>query len=499
MPNVSSLPRCPFFLGGEWSQVSGLPVAPVFNPSTGDVIAEVPLGGAAEVEAAVQAAHAAFPAWADTPPSERARVMFKYRTLLERDFEAIARLISREHGKTLAESRGDLFRGFEVVELACAAPTLLTGELLPNIARGIDGELARHPLGVCVGITPFNFPAMIPLWMFPLALVCGNTFILKPSERVPLTAIRLTELLAEAGLPKGVFNLVHGGKPAVDALLTHPLVKAVSFVGSTPVARAIHQTASAHGKRVQANGGAKNYVVVMPDADIGKTVEAVMNAAFGCAGERCMAGSSVLTVGDRGRGFMPELVKAAQSLTVGRTDVEAQPGMGAVITAAHRDRVLGLVNEGERAGAKVIADGRGVKVKDAPNGFYLGATIVEDVRTEMKLAQEEVFGPVLNVLHMGGLDEAIALANTSSFGNGAAIFTRSGGAAREFKQRVRVGMIGINVGVPAPMAMFPFSGWNESFFGDLHMQGRAGVQFYTQPKVTTSRWFTGGEGDIWKK
>ncbi|MFO1451430.1 MAG: CoA-acylating methylmalonate-semialdehyde dehydrogenase [Opitutaceae bacterium] len=499
MPTSSSLPRCPYFLGGEWSPVSGLPTSPVFNPSTGEVIAEVPMAGAAEVDQAVRAAQAAFPGWAETPPSERARVMFKFRAKLEQHFEEIARLISREHGKTLAESRGDLFRGFEVVELACAAPTLLTGELLPNMARGIDGELARHPLGVCVGITPFNFPAMIPLWMFPLALVCGNTFVLKPSERVPLTAQRLAELLAESGLPKGVFNLVHGGKDAVEALLTHPLVRAVSFVGSTPVARAVHLTASTHGKRVQANGGAKNYIVVMPDADVGKTVEAVMNAAFGCAGERCMAGSSLLTVGDRGRAVMPDLIRAAQSLTVGRTDVEVQPGMGAVITAAHRERVRGLVDDGERAGARVVADGRGVTVPEAPNGFYLGATIVEDVRTEMKLAQEEVFGPVLNVLHMKGLDEAIEMANRSSYGNGAAIFTRSGGAAREFKQRVRAGMIGINVGVPAPMAMFPFSGWNESFFGDLHMQGRSGVLFYTQPKVTTSRWFAEGEGDIWRK
>jgi len=497
--NSKATDACPFFIGGEWSSIGTLPTSPVFNPSTGEVIAGTPLGGAAEVDAAVRAAEAAFPAWAGTPPSERARVMFKYRTLLERDFEEIARLISREHGKTLAESRGDLFRGFEVVEMACGAPILLTGELLPNIARGVDGELARHPLGVCAGITPFNFPAMIPLWMFPLALVCGNTFVLKPSERVPLTAIRLTELLAEAGVPKGVFNLVHGGKPAVDALLTHPLVKAVSFVGSTPVARSIHQTASAHGKRVQANGGAKNYVVVMPDANVEKTVEAVMNAAFGCAGERCMAGSSVITVGDRGCAVMPELVKAARSFTVGRTDIENQPAMGPVISAAHRDRVRGLVDGGEREGAKVLADGRDVRVADAPGGFYFGATIVEDVRADMKLAQEEVFGPVLNVFHMDGLDMAIELANAGCFGNGAAIFTRSGGAAREFKQRVRAGMIGINVGVPAPMAMFPFSGWNESFFGDLHMQGRSGVLFYTQPKVTTSRWFAEGEGDIWHK
>ncbi|MBI2512100.1 MAG: CoA-acylating methylmalonate-semialdehyde dehydrogenase [Opitutae bacterium] len=489
----------PFFIGGEWTTFAGAPRSTVFNPSLGEPIGELPLGGTAEVDAAVRAAHAAFPAWADTPVVERARVMFKYRTLIEQHFDEIARLICKEHGKTYAEARGDLYRGYEVVELACAAPTLLTGELLPNIARGIDGELARYPLGVCAGITPFNFPAMIPLWMFPLALVCGNTFVLKPSERVPLTAIRLTQLLAEAGLPKGVFNLVHGGKESVDALLKHPLVKAVSFVGSTPIARYVYTTGTAHGKRVQANGGAKNYVVIMPDADVDKTVEGVMNAAFGCAGERCMAGSSVLTVGDRGRHVLPELVKAAQAMTVGRTDVEAQPGMGAVITAAHRDRVRSLVDDGERAGAKVIADGRGVKVKDAPNGFYLGATIVEDVRTDMKLAQEEVFGPVLNVVHMSDLEQAIALANTSSFGNGAAIFTRSGAAAREFKHRVKAGMIGVNVGVPAPMSMFPFSGWNESFFGDLHMQGRAGVQFYTQPKVTTSRWFIEGEGDIWRK
>jgi malonate-semialdehyde dehydrogenase (acetylating) / methylmalonate-semialdehyde dehydrogenase len=494
-----SLPLARALIGGEWTTFSSTPRSPVFNPSLGEVIAELPLGGEVEVDAAVRAAHAAFPAWADTPVVERARVMFRYRGLIDQNFEQIARLICREHGKTYAEARGDLFRGYEVVELACAAPTLLTGELLPNVARGVDGELARHPLGVCVGITPFNFPAMIPLWMYPLALVCGNSFVLKPSERVPLTAIRLAELLIEAGLPKGVFNLVHGGRVAVDALLKHPLVKAISFVGSTPVARHVHATGTAHGKRVQANGGAKNYVVVMPDADAPKTVEAVMNAAFGCAGERCMAGSSVLTVGDRGRNFLPELVNAARSLSVGRTDIEGQPGMGAVITAAHRDRVRALIDSGEQAGAKIVADGRKVKVADAPNGFYLGATIVEDVQADMPLSREEVFGPVLNVQHMSGLDEAIALANQSNYGNGAAIFTRSGGAAREFKQRVNVGMVGINVGVPAPMCMFPFSGWNESFFGDLHMQGRAGVMFYTQPKVTTSRWFLDGESDIWRK
>lgn len=495
----TALPLVRALVGGEWTAYSERPRSPVFNPSLGEIIAEVPLAGPSEVDTVVQAAHAAFPSWADTPVVERARVMFRFRSLIETHFDAIARLIAREHGKTYAEARGDLYRGYEVVELACAAPTLITGELLPNVARGVDGELARHPLGVCVGITPFNFPAMIPLWMMPLALVCGNTFVLKPSERVPLTAIRLGELLVEAGCPKGVFSIVHGGKDCVDALLTHPLVKAISFVGSTPIARHIYTTATAHGKRVQANGGAKNYVVVMPDADVDKTVEAVMNAAFGCAGERCMAGSSLLTVGDRGAKVMPDLIKAAQAMTVGRTDVEAQPAMGAVITAAHRDRVRGLIDAGERAGARVVADGRAVKVPEAPGGFYLGASIIEEVQRDMALAREEVFGPVLNVMHMDDLEEAIELANQSSYGNGAAIFTRHGGAAREFKHRVRAGMIGINVGVPAPMSMFPFSGWGESFFGDLHMQGRSGVQFYTQPKVTTTRWFRDGEGDIWRK
>src|SRR5690606_16960660 len=306
-----------FFIGSDWQSRTGLPTTPVYNPSTGEVIATLPLGGESEVVAAVQAAAEAFPSWSVTPAIDRARIMFRYRSLLEQHFDELTRLISREHGKTLAESRGDLFRGMEMVEFACGAPTLLMGDVLPNIARGIDCEAFRFPLGVCVGITPFNFPAMIPLWMFPLALVSGNTFVLKPSERVPLTAVRLVELLAEAGLPPGVLNVVHGSKACVDALLKHPLVRAVSFVGSTPVARYIHQTASLHGKRVQANGGAKNYVVIMPDADVDKTVNGLINAAFGCAGERCMAGSTAVTVGDRGRRVLPELVRATANLKVG--------------------------------------------------------------------------------------------------------------------------------------------------------------------------------------
>lgn len=495
----SSLTPCPVFIDGEWRTLSGLPTTPVYNPSTGDVIAECPVGGMAEVEAAVQAAHAAFPAWSETPAVERARVFFRYRQLVEKNFDRICQTVSREHGKTLGEARGSVFRGLENIEYACGVPTLLFGDTLENLARGVDCETLLQPLGVCVGITPFNFPAMVPLWMYPLALACGNTFVLKPSEKVPLTAILLGELLIEAGIPKGAFNIVHGGRAAVDALLTHPKVRAISFVGSSPIAKYIYETGTRHGKRVQANGGAKNYLVIMPDADIPKTVEALATAAFGCAGERCMAGSTAITVGAAAERLLPSLVEAARAIKVGPTDRPAQPDMGPVITAQHRDRVLGLVASGEKEGAKVIADGRGVKVTDAPRGFYLGATIVDGVERNMTLAREEVFGPVLNVMRQDDLDRAIEITNASAFGNGAAIFTNSGRAAREFKHRVKAGMVGINVGVPATMAMFPFTGWDDSFYGDLHIQGREAVQFYTQQKVVTTRWFGEGVGDVWKK
>ena len=496
---MSQLTPCPNFIGGEW-QFSFDTTTPVFNPSTGDVIAECPAGGAIEVAAAVAAAQSAFPAWRETPPIERARVFFRYRQLIEANFDKLCQTVSREHGKTLAEARGSIYRGLENVEYACGVPSLLFGDSLENLARGVDCETILQPLGVCAGITPFNFPAMVPLWMYPLAIACGNTFVLKPSEKVPLSAILLGQLLEQAGLPKGVFNLVHGGRPCVDALLTHPQVKAVSFVGSTPIAKYIYETGTMHGKRVQANGGAKNYIVIMPDADIPKTVEALSTAAFGCAGERCMAGSTALTVGKAAERLLPDLIAAARAIKVGRTDQPAsQPDMGPVITGQHRDRVLSLVATGEQEGAKVIADGRGVKVPDAPHGFYLGATIVDGVEANMTLAREEVFGPVLNVMRMDDLDRAIAQANASAFGNGAAIFTNSGGAAREFKHRVKAGMVGINVGVPATMAMFPFTGWDDSFYGDLHIQGKEAVQFYTQQKVITTRWFGGEVGDVWKK
>ena len=496
---TSSLLACPVFINGEWRALPGLPATPVYNPSTGDVLAECPVGGSTEVNAAVEAAHAAFPAWRETPAVERARVFFRYRQLVEKNFDRICETVSREHGKTLAESRGSAYRGLENIEYACGVPTLLFGDVLENLARGVDCETLLQPLGVCVGITPFNFPAMVPLWMFPLALACGNTFVLKPSEKVPLTAILLGELLEQAGIPKGVFNLVHGGRDCVDALLTHPKVRAISFVGSSPIAKYIYETGTRHGKRVQANGGAKNYIVIMPDADVAKTVDALSTAAFGCAGERCMAGSTAITVGAAADRLLPSLVEAARKIKVGPTDRAAQPDMGPVITAQHRDRVLSLVASGEKEGATIIADGRGVKVSEAPRGFYLGATIIDGVQQTMTLAREEVFGPVLNVMRMDDLDRAIEVTNASAFGNGAAIFTNSGKAAREFKHRVKAGMVGINVGVPATMAMFPFTGWDDSFYGDLHIQGREAVQFYTQQKVVTTRWFGEGVGDVWKK
>jgi len=494
---MSTFVSCPHFFAGEWRAVSG--GTPIFNPSTGDVIAECPSGSAEDVNVAVEAAAASLPAWRNTPVVERARVMFRYRQIVEENFDRLCASIAREHGKTLVEARGSLFRGIENIEYACGAPALLMGDTLENIARGVDCETLHQPLGVCAGITPFNFPAMVPLWMFPLALVCGNTFVLKPSEKVPLTAVLLVELLEKAGLPKGVLNLVHGGRECVDALLTHPKVRAISFVGSTPVARHIYETGTRHGKRVQANGGAKNYIVVMPDADVPRTVESLSTAAFGCAGERCMAGSTALTVGAAADRLLPSLVEAARAIRVGPTDRPAQPDMGPLITAPHRDRVASLVAGAEKEGAKVSADGRGVRVPDAPGGFYLGATIVDQVQPTMTIAHEEVFGPVLNVMRMDDLDAAIETANRSAYGNGAAIFTNNGKAAREFKQRVKAGMVGINVGVPATMAMFPFTGWDESFFGDLHIQGREAVQFYTQQKVVSTRWFGEGVGDVWKK
>src|SRR5882757_1196499 len=367
---MSQLEPCPNFIGGEWIE-STTARTPVFNPSIGEVISECPVGTTADVNAAVEAAAAAFPAWMETPPVERARVLAKFRMLLEENFEDLVRSNTREHGKTLVESRGDVKRGMEVVEFALGVPSLMMGEVLENMARGIDCEAIRQPLGVCAGITPFNFPAMVPLWMYPIAIACGNTFVLKPSEKVPLTAIKIAKLLEKAGLPKGVLNIVHGGREVVDALLTHPKVKAISFVGSTPIAKYIFEVGTKHGKRVQSNGGAKNFVFLMPDADIENSVRGLVEAAYGCAGERCMAGSTAVVIGDAAKTVLPSLVEAARSIKVGRTDIEAQPNMGPVITRQHRDRVAHLIDVGAKEGAKIATDGRGVKVDGAPNGFFL--------------------------------------------------------------------------------------------------------------------------------
>jgi malonate-semialdehyde dehydrogenase (acetylating)/methylmalonate-semialdehyde dehydrogenase len=494
---MPALIPCRNLIGGEWTTVSGVPTSPVHNPSVGEVIAETPLCGADEVDQAAQAAARAFPAWMETPPVERARILFRLKVMLEDQFESLARSVTLEHGKTLVEARGDVRRGLENIEFACGVPSLLMGESAENVARGIDCDSIRQPLGVVAGITPFNFPAMVPLWMWPIAVACGNTFLLKPSEKVPLTTIRIAELALEAGLPPGVLNVVHGGRAAVDAILAHPTIKAVSFVGSTPVAREIHRIGTAAGKRVQAAGGAKNFVLVMPDADIAPSANGILEAAFGCAGERCMAGSTAITIGKAADTVLPQLVEAVSRIKVGPADRDPEAQMGAVITRQHADHVCDLISRAADAGAQPLTDGRTTRVSAAPGGFFVGPTVLDHVRPEMATMKEEVFGPVLNVVRMEDLDAAIELANASPYGNGAAIFTRSGKAAREFRHRIQAGMVGINIGVPAPMAFFPFSGWHASFFGDLHVQGREGVAFYTQQKVTTTRWFGYGEGSIW--
>ena len=498
MSNNKLLP-VPNFIGGEWISPETAETAPVYNPSTGQKIAETPLCGAGLVDESVRNAHEAFADWSETPPVERIRILFRYKLLLEDNFEAIAALITREHGKNIVEARGDIRRGIEVVEYACSIPELLKGEILENVARGIDCEMVKQPLGVCVGICPYNFPALAAMWMYPMAIGTGNTFIFKPSEKVPLTAIRLIELLQEAGLPPGVLNIIHGGRECVDALLEHPLVRAVSFVGSSPIAKYVYEKGIQNGKRVQSAGGAKNYVFVLPDADMANTAGGLNDAAFGCAGQRCMAGSTAVLIGKAADRLISPLSEIVSKIQVGPTDRGSGGTMGAVISPAHRDRVGQLLESGVRDGAELLIDGRGVDVPEEPNGFYMGPSILDRVESGMEIAREEVFGPVLNLMRFDDLEAAIDLANNTPFGNGACIYTQSGSAAREFKHRIKAGMVGINVGVPAPLAYFPFSGWDYSFFGDLHLQGRESVLFYTRHKVTTSRWFKHGEGDIWHK
>jgi malonate-semialdehyde dehydrogenase (acetylating) / methylmalonate-semialdehyde dehydrogenase len=482
---ASSIETVPTFSGGKWANFTSNRGGEVFNPSTGQVIAQVPYSTAEHTAQVVEAAAAALPSWSDTPVVERARLMFRFRALLEQNFEELAALVTREHGKTLAEARAEVNRGIEVVEFACGIPSLIAGDILPNIAGDVDAEAVRHPVGVCVGITPYNFPFMVPLWMFPIALTCGNTFVLKPSEKVPLSAVRLGELLEEAGVPAGVFNVIHGDRECVDALLDHPLVAAISFVGSTAIAKYIYERGTAAGKRVQSAGGAKNHLIIMPDAEMDQTVKALAASAYGCAGQRCMAGSVAVAVGKAGDPLVEGLVEHVSGFRVGPTDGNEGVDMGPVIRAEHRDRVASYLDIAKQDGAAVALDGRR---KFESDGFLIGPSVVDRVKPGMRVYQEEIFGPVLSVVRAADLDEALAVGDECEYGNGAAIFTRSGYAAREFKRRFNAGMIGINVGVPAPMAWFPFTGWNRSFFGDLHIQGNESIQFYTRQKVTLTRW-----------
>ena len=475
----------PNLVGSQWRlPPGGAETLPVYNPATGEVIDQVPLSGSDEVDAAVRAAASAYESWSRTAVMERVRLMFRYKALLEEHFEELAAIVTRHHGKTLEESRGEVRRGIEVVDFACGAPTLLQGRTLRDVSGGVDQDLYRYPVGVCAGIPPFNFPVMIPLWMFPLAIVAGNTFVLKPSERTPLGGQRLAEIFLEAGFPSGVLNVVHGARDAVDALLAHAGVRAISFVGSAPVAKHVYVTAAANGKRVQALGGAKNHIVVMPDADPELTVPAILNSAFGNAGERCLAGSVAVAVGQAADRLLDPLKDAASRMVVGPGD---QPGVqvGPLIRADHRDRVAAYVERGVAEGAELVVDGR--REMSRP-GFFLGPTILDRVTADMAVGHEEIFGPVLSFARAATLDEAIAQANRVALGNMATIFTTSGRAAREFRERVEAGMIGINVPVAQPFAFFPFSGWKSSFYGDLHVHGTDGIDFYTRKKVVVTRW-----------
>ena len=485
--DLTTLERLPLWIGGRAVAPTTTRYGEVTNPATGEVIRHVPFANAADVDAAVQAAEGALPGWRAAPALRRARILMRFRDLLERHKKDLAKVVTQEHGKTLADAEGSITRGLEVVEFATGIPHLLKGEYSEAVGTDVDSYSLRQPVGVCVGITPFNFPAMVPMWMFPVSIACGNTFILKPSERDPTLSLRLAELLQEAGLPDGVFNVVHGDKEAVDALLRHPLVKAISFVGSTPIAKYIYETGAAHGKRVQALGGAKNHAVVMPDADLDFATEAIIGAGYGSAGERCMAISAVVAVGDVADTLVEKLAARAKKVTVGPGDAP-DIEMGPVITCAARDRIAGLIDRGVAEGARLVIDGRAPRVPGHDRGFFVGATLFDRVTPEMTIYREEIFGPVLAVLRVESLTEAIALVNANPYANGAALFTRSGFAARQFQQNAEVGMAGVNVPIPVPMSFYSFGGWRSSLFGDLNVHGMDGVRFYTRLKTVTSRW-----------
>jgi malonate-semialdehyde dehydrogenase (acetylating)/methylmalonate-semialdehyde dehydrogenase len=477
------------FIGGKTVTTNGR-TAPVFDPSTGAQSGEVLLASAATVGEAVASAKAALPAWSETPTLTRARIMFKYKDLLERNIDALATAITKEHGKTFEDAKGEVTRGIEVVEFACGIPHLLRGDFTDQVARGVDVFSARHPVGVCAGITPFNFPAMVPMWMFPVAIACGNTFVLKPSEKDPSASLIMAELLSEAGLPAGVFNVVQGDKEAVDTLLTHADIAAVSFVGSTAIGEYVYKTACAHGKRAQALCGAKNHLVVMPDADLDKTVDALMGAGYGSAGERCMAVSVAVAVGGVGDALIDRLAPKVRSLKVG-PGLDRDSEMGPLVTKEHLAKVSRYIDEGVAAGAEVVVDGRGLKLQGYEGGYFLGGTLFDRVTSDMSIYKDEIFGPVLSVVRVDRYDEALRLVNDHEYGNGAAIFTRDGDAARAFDRDAKAGMIGINVPIPVPVAFHSFGGWKRSIFGDRNVYGMEGVGFYTKLKTTTARWPTG--------
>lgn len=489
--------RLKMFIDGDWVISETDSYSLVYNASTGEVTTEVPRCLTEEVNRAVAAAKSAFEPWSETPVQERVQVLFRYKALLDTHLDELGTILATENGKTLAEAMGSIQRGIEITEFACGAPTLMMGESLENVSRGLDVVTWRQPLGVCAGIVPFNFPAMIPMWMFPIAIACGNTFVLKAASMVPNTAARLIELLTEAGLPGGVLNMITCGRESVKLLLEHPDVKAISFVGSTSVGREIYQTAAAHGKRVQALTEAKNHALVMPDCVLPRAAQGIVNAAFGCAGERCMALPTVVALDEIADDLVRMVVEAAKGICVGPA-CYSDTSMGPLVSAEHRDGVIGWIEKGIEEGAKLVLDGRDVKVPDGEGGFYLGPTIFDHVTEEMSVGREEIFGPVLCIKRVSSLEEGLAAINASRFGNGSAIYTQSGRWAREFAHRVGAGMVGINVGIPVPLGFFSFTGWKQSFFGDLHSHGKDGVLFFTEKKSVSYRWFEEADAKVKK-
>jgi malonate-semialdehyde dehydrogenase (acetylating)/methylmalonate-semialdehyde dehydrogenase len=480
-------PAIPHWIAGAPASVTDGPTVPVTESASGQIVARVPLATTQTVDRAVRAAAEAAPGWGEASIGQRTRVLLRFRELLERHRNEIARVIAREHGKVVSDAAGEVTRGLEVVDFACGVGELLKGEMSSQVSAGVDSHTLRQPLGVVAGITPFNFPAMVPLWMFPLAIATGNAFVLKPSEQDPSASIRLAELLADAGLPAGVFSVVHGDGAAVDALLCHPDIAAVSFVGSTPIARHVHETATSHGKRVQALGGAKNHAVVLPDTDLELAADGLVSAAFGSAGQRCMAVSVAVAVGRVADPLVAAVRERMAGLRVGPGD-DARSDMGPLVSSRHLERVTSLVDAGVAEGAELLVDGRGLVVAGHEQGHFLGPCLFDGVRPGMRVYDEEIFGPVLLVVRVETFEAALELVNASPFGNGAAIFTRDGGAARAFERRVQAGMVGINVPIPVPMAYHPFGGWKDSLFGDLHVHGPDGIRFYTRGKVVTTRW-----------